>query len=159
MDGVFQETGEESCQSICDAVNATAMDDTISGLSDPRLDGTFTCTTAVVDGQCSGIAFYVKPNMDGSADILVSNSPASECVIVLLSNIKVEKLTSPIVINVYARNILAACVSVLLDLMHLPTYCFPTLAGSFLAVCSWMTHYSAGCMLCNQSQKLCNSAS
>ena len=78
MDGVFQETGEESCQSICDAVNATVMDDTISGSSDPRLNGTFSCTTAVVGGQCSGITFYVKPN-NGSVDILVSNSPASEC--------------------------------------------------------------------------------
>ena len=81
MDGVFQETGEESCQSICDAVNGTVMADAISGPSDPRLDGTFPCTTGVVGGQCSGIAFYVKPNMDGSADILVSNSPASECVV------------------------------------------------------------------------------
>ena len=79
MDGVFQETGEKSCQSICDAVNATVMADTISGPSDPRLDGTFTCITAVVDGQCSGITFYVKPSTDGSVDILVSNSVASEC--------------------------------------------------------------------------------
>ena len=71
MDGVFQETGEESCQSICDAVNATVMADAINEPSNPRLDGTFTCTTAVVGGQCSGIAFYVKPNTDGLV--------ASEC--------------------------------------------------------------------------------
>ena len=78
MDGVFQETGEESCQSICDAVNVTIMADTISGPSDPRLDGTYTCATGVVGGQCSGIAFYVKLN-NRSADILVANSPAREC--------------------------------------------------------------------------------
>ena len=77
MDGVFQETGEESCQSICDAVNVTIMADTISGPSDPRLDGTYTCATGVVGGQCSGIAFYVKLN-NRSADILVANSPARE---------------------------------------------------------------------------------
>ena len=79
VDGVFQETGEESCQSICDAVNATVMADTISGPSDPRLDGTYTCITAPVDWRCSGITFYVKPNTNGSADILVSNSSACEC--------------------------------------------------------------------------------
>ena len=77
MDGVFQETGKENCQSICDAVNATVMADTISGASDPRLNRTFTCITDVVDGQCSGITFYVKPN-NGSVDILVATSPASE---------------------------------------------------------------------------------
>ena len=67
----------ESCRSICDAVNATVIADTISGPSDPRLDGTFTCLTGQVTGQCSGISFYVKSN-NGSVDILVSNSPARE---------------------------------------------------------------------------------
>ena len=78
MDGVFQETGEESCQSICDAVNATVMADSISATSDPRLNGTFSCDPRE-DGQCNGILFYVKPN-NGSVDILVSTSPARECV-------------------------------------------------------------------------------
>lgn len=78
MDGVFQESGEESCQSICGAVNATVIADTIFGSSDPRLNGTFDCDPRV-GGQCSGILFYVKPN-NGSADILVSTSPARKCV-------------------------------------------------------------------------------
>ena len=78
VDGVFQETGEESCQSICDAVNAIVMADTISGPNDPRINGSLTCII-VVDGQFSGILFYVNVNVDGTVDILVSNSLAGEC--------------------------------------------------------------------------------
>ena len=95
MDGVFQETGEESCQSICDAVNATVMAGTIAGPSDPHLNGTFTCITAVVDGQCSGITFFVNPSMDGSVDILVSNSVASECTAGKVQSKKVRSALCP----------------------------------------------------------------
>lgn len=68
----------ERCNSICDAINATISADTISGFSDPRLSGTITCRTGQLDGQCSGISFYVKSDNE-SAVILVSNSLTREC--------------------------------------------------------------------------------
>ena len=79
VNGQVQETGEESCQTICDAVNATVDTDAITGPDDPRLEGTFTCVADLVDGQCSGITFYVNPSDDGTAVILVSSSPTREC--------------------------------------------------------------------------------
>ena len=77
VDGAFQETGAESCAAICAAENATVAADTISGQDDPRLNGTISCF-ATIEGQCSGIPFYVRPN-NGSADILVSNTPTGKC--------------------------------------------------------------------------------
>ena len=78
VNGAFQETGAEGCRAICDAENATISNVTVDGPNDPRLDGTITCLASLVDGVCS-IAFYVKPNSDGSANIFVSNSPVGEC--------------------------------------------------------------------------------
>ena len=78
VNGALQQTGAEGCRAICDAENATISADTIDGPNDPRLDGTITCQASRVDGVCS-IEFYVTPNSDGSANILVSNSPAREC--------------------------------------------------------------------------------
>ena len=70
VDGALQETGAESCDAICAAENATVVAD------DSQLDGTISCFAAV-EGQCSGIPFYVRP-INGSANITVSNSPAGK---------------------------------------------------------------------------------
>ena len=79
VNGAVQATAAEGCRAICDAENATIIADTISGPNDPRLDSTITCLTALADEDCSGIRFYVKPKSDGSAYLLVTNSPAREC--------------------------------------------------------------------------------
>ena len=83
VDGAIQETGAESCAAICAAENATVAAenatvaaDTISGQDDSQPEGTISCF-ATIEGQCSGIPFYVRPN-NGSADILVSNSPTGK---------------------------------------------------------------------------------
>ena len=74
MEGVLQKMETETCNSICEAINAT----TISGPGDPRLSDTITCRTGQLDGQCSGISYYVKSDNE-SAVILVSTSLTREC--------------------------------------------------------------------------------
>lgn len=78
VDGVLQKMETERCNSICEPINATIIADTFSGLSNPRLSGTITCRTGLLDGQCSGISFSVKSD-NGSAVILVSTSLTREC--------------------------------------------------------------------------------
>ena len=76
---VQRRTDTEGCRAICDAENATIIDAVpIEGPNDPRLDMFITCQASRVDGVCS-IEFYVTPNSDGSANILVSKYPAREC--------------------------------------------------------------------------------